>query len=53
MEEKKLKEESLYVFKDGQLKRIDKPKNGFGKTTIHWQDNKAVRVETNYTQTIE
>ena len=44
-----LKENTVYVVRDGKLKQMDKPKTGFGKTIIHWQDDKIVSTEINYT----
>lgn len=49
MEDAKLKENTVYLFKDGKLEAIDKPKTGFGKTIINWQDNKPVSMEISYT----
>ncbi|WP_205617927.1 DUF3954 domain-containing protein [Atopococcus tabaci] len=47
-----LKENEVYICKDGKIKQVEKPKHGFGKTTVHWQNGKPVRVETNFTEEI-
>lgn len=44
-----LKENTVYIVSDGKLKPLDKPKTGFGKTIIHWQDGKITLTEINYT----
>lgn len=49
MDNIKLQENTVYIFRNGQLEAIDKPKTGFGKTVIHWQDHKVVSMEINYT----
>lgn len=49
MNENKLKDNTLYESDNGKLKEIDKPKTGYGKTVIHWQDNKIVYKEVTYT----
>lgn len=47
------KDNELYLCKDGKLVKIEKPKDGFGKTILHWQDGKPILIETNYTQKIK
>lgn len=49
MENNKLKENTVYVVQDGELKPIEKPKTGFGKTILHWQEDKILLTEVHYT----
>lgn len=49
MSSKELNEGQLYMVKDGKLEPVEKPKTGFGKTTINWQDGKPVSLEISYT----
>lgn len=49
----KLKDNEIYICKEGELCSIDKPKYGFGKTVIYWQDWKPIRTEINYTKEIK
>lgn len=49
MEQNQLKENTVYIVKDGELVELDKPKTGFGKTIIHWQNDKVVNKEITYT----
>lgn len=44
-----LNENTVYIVKDGKLKPMDKPKTGYGKTIIHWQDGKITYTEVSYT----
>lgn len=45
-----LKENAVYKVVNGELEKVDKPGDGFGKQIIHWQDGKPVRYEVNYTK---
>ena len=45
-----LKENAVYRVKDGQIEKVDKPGNGFGKQVITWQDGKPVFYEVSYTK---
>lgn len=49
MDHKELEENTVYIVKNGKLSPVDKPKTGFGKSVIHWQDNKVVSMEISYT----
>jgi len=49
MEQNQLKENTVYVVQDGKLIEMDKPKSGFGKTILHWQEDKIVNTEIHYT----
>ncbi len=49
MANNKLTENDVYIVKDGKLELVDRPKTGFGKTIINWQDNKPVSLEISYT----
>jgi hypothetical protein len=49
MSSKELHEGQVYVVKDGNLEPLEKPRTGFGKTTINWQDGKPVSMEISYT----
>lgn len=43
-------EGSVFIVKNGKIEVIDKPKTGFGKTIIHWQNGKATSQEIIYTK---
>lgn len=43
---------ATYVIADGQLIKLDNPKNGFGKQELSWQKGKVVHVAYKYNQTI-
>ena len=45
-----LRENAVYMIKDGQLKKVDIPGDGFGKQTITWQDGKPTHYEVSYTK---
>lgn len=45
-----LLENAVYRVVDGKLEQVDKPGDGFGKVTVHWQDNKPYLYEVNYTK---
>lgn len=45
-----LMENAVYRVVDGELEKMDKPGEGFGKLTVHWQDNKPYLYEVNYTK---
>ncbi|PID03620.1 glycosyltransferase [Sporosarcina sp. P2] len=45
-----LEENAVYRVKDGQLEKVDKPGNGFGKQVITWQDDKPLFYEVSYTK---
>ena len=49
MSSNELNEGQVYVVKEGKLEPVEKPRTGFGKTTIHWQDGKYVSMEISYT----
>lgn len=49
MHKKELHENSIYIVKEGKLVPVEKPKTGFGKSIINWQDNKVVSMEISYT----
>lgn len=49
MSNSELKENTVYIVNKGKLEPVDKPKTGFGKTVINWQDNKVVSMEISYT----
>lgn len=44
-----LEENAVYRVKDGQLEKVDRPGNGFGKQVITWQDNVPLYYEISYT----
>lgn len=52
-EENATQEVQLIINKTGQKYSISKPKTGFGKTIITWQDGKPIHVETSYTEKIK
>lgn len=37
-------QDGVYVVKDGQLKRIQAPVTGYGKTIISWESSKPTRL---------
>ncbi|WP_242223677.1 DUF3954 domain-containing protein [Bacillus cereus group sp. BfR-BA-01380] len=43
----------IFVVKGGQVTPYEKPQTGFGEQVVIWQNGKAVRVETKYTEKIE
>lgn len=45
-----LKENAVYIVKDGEIEKADVPGDGFGKQTIHWQNGKPIHYEVNYTK---
>ena len=45
-----LSENAVYRVKDGQIEKVDKPGNGFGKQVITWQDGKPTHYEVSYTK---
>ena len=45
-----LNEDAVYRVKNGQIEKVDKPGDGFGKQVIHWQDGKPIRCEISYTK---
>ncbi|HLR69446.1 MAG TPA: DUF3954 domain-containing protein [Virgibacillus sp.] len=45
-----LKENAVYMIKDGELKKVDVPGDGFGKQVINWQDGKPTHYEVSYTK---
>lgn len=45
-----LTENAIYRVIDGRLDKLDKPKEGFGKQVITWQDDKPLRYEVSYTK---
>lgn len=45
-----LNENAVYQVKDGELKKIDKPGDGFGKQVITWQNGKPTHYEVSYTK---
>ena len=49
MSSNELNEGQIYIVRSGKLEPVEKPRTGFGKTTIHWQDNKPVSMEISYT----
>lgn len=46
----KLQENTLYIYKNSCLEIVDKPVTGFGKTIVHWQDDKPISQEIVYTK---
>lgn len=52
IEKIKLKDNEIYVVKEGKLHKVDKPKHGFGKTVIHWENDKVTRAEITTSQKI-
>lgn len=47
-----LRENAIYIVKQGKLELVEKPKTGFGKTIIHWQDGHPITQEIRYTKKI-
>ncbi len=45
-----LEENAVYRVKDGQLEKMDKPGDGFGKQVVTWQDDKPLYYEVSYTK---
>lgn len=45
-----LKENAVYMVKDGNLVKVDKPGDGFGKQVITWQEGKPTHYEISYTK---
>ncbi len=54
MREKELNdlEQGIYLIKEGDLKKIEAPSNGFGKQIITWQNGKPTLVEVQSTKKI-
>lgn len=50
MNQTKLQENNVYICINGRLELVDKPVTGFGKTVIHWQNNKPISQEIMYTK---
>ena len=50
MNQTTLQENNVYIYRNGLLELVDKPATGFGKTVIHWQDNKPISQEIMYTK---
>jgi len=40
----------VYRVIDGEIKKVDKPGDGFGKQVITWQDEKPSHYEVSYTK---
>lgn len=45
-----LKEDALYICKNGKLVPLDTPPNGFGTQELVWQNAKLQVNRVNYTQ---
>ncbi len=45
-----LKEDAVYIVKEGKLVPVDKPASGFGTQEIHWQDGKILQHKVSYTK---
>lgn len=45
-----LKEDAVYIIKNGNMEKVDVPLTGFGKQTINWQDGKLLHYEVSYTK---
>ncbi len=45
-----LKEDAVYIVKEGKLEQVDKPGEGFGKQVITWQNGKPTHYEVSYTK---
>lgn len=39
-----LKNNEVYFYKDGYFVKIAKPETGFGKLTIHWENDEPKRI---------
>lgn len=37
-------QDGIYLVKDGQMKKVQAPTTGFGKTIISWESNKPTRA---------
>jgi Protein of unknown function (DUF3954) len=44
-----LNEEAVYIVSNKKLKQLDKPKSGYGKQTITWQNHVLGTAEVSYT----
>ncbi|HDX9587618.1 TPA: DUF3954 domain-containing protein [Bacillus pseudomycoides] len=44
-----LKENKIYVVKDGQIKQINPPSSGHGEHSLIYKNNKVIRIETRET----
>ena len=44
-----LREDAVYVVKEGKLQRIPKPDSGYGETSITWQHGKIHAKKVSYT----
>lgn len=42
--------DGVYVVKDGQLKSVQAPATGFGKTIISWESHKPTRAEHQFSE---
>lgn len=45
-----LRENAVYMVKDGRLIKVDIPGDGYGKQVITWQDRKPSHYEVSYTK---
>ena len=57
MEQKKRKiahisltENAVFMIRDGELIKIDRPGDGFGKQIVTWQNGKPTHYEVSYTK---
>ncbi|MEC0282308.1 DUF3954 domain-containing protein [Terribacillus saccharophilus] len=44
-----LNKDAVYIVSNNKLKQLDKPKSGYGKQIIPWQDHKIGTAEVSYT----
>lgn len=44
-----LNEDAVYKVCEGELVKVDKPGNGYGKQVITWQNGKPTHYEVSYT----
>jgi hypothetical protein len=44
-----LNEDAVYIVSNKKLKQLDKPKSGYGKQTITWQNHVLGTAEVSYT----
>ncbi|HLR58900.1 MAG TPA: DUF3954 domain-containing protein [Pseudogracilibacillus sp.] len=45
-----LKENAVYIVKNGKCEKVDTPGDGFGKQEITWQNGKPTHYEVSYTK---
>lgn len=44
-----LTENAVFMIRDGELIKIDRPGEGFGKQIVTWQNGKPTHYEVSYT----